>query len=131
MHAQMSPKKVKVTSKSELHTVQIHVSLVCYFAFHYWASTQENLSSEVCEQQRRRPACASAQSDQRLCYSHTGKYHIQTSYQRNFNILASLCSWGDWFESRFHGNPENRFSRDEAHIREEDVPRQHAISSHV
>ena len=35
MHAQMSPKKVKVTSKSELHTVQIHVSLVCYFAFHY------------------------------------------------------------------------------------------------
>ena len=30
------------------------------------ASTQENLSSEVCEQHRCRPACASAQSDQRL-----------------------------------------------------------------
>ena len=28
-----------------------------------WASTRENLSSEVCEQQRHRPACASAQSD--------------------------------------------------------------------
>ena len=27
-----------------------------------WASTQENQSSGVCEQQRRRPACASAQA---------------------------------------------------------------------
>ena len=29
-----------------------------------------------CEQHRRRPACASAQSDQRLFYSCFGKYHI-------------------------------------------------------
>ena len=28
-----------------------------------WASLRENLSSEVCEQQRHRPACASAESD--------------------------------------------------------------------
>ena len=34
-----------------------------------WASSRENLSVGVWEQQRRRPACASAQSDQRLCYS--------------------------------------------------------------
>ena len=34
----------------------------------------------------------------------------------NFNFLASLCSWGDWFESPFVGNPEDRFCRDEAHI---------------
>ena len=33
-----------------------------------WASTGENLSSGVCEQQRPRPACTFAQSDQRLCY---------------------------------------------------------------
>ena len=33
-------------------------------------------SSMGCEQQRRRPASASAQSDQRLCYSLIGKYHI-------------------------------------------------------
>ena len=32
-----------------------------------WASTQENLSSGVCEQPRCRPACASVQSDQHLC----------------------------------------------------------------
>ena len=81
-----------------------------------WASTRENLSSGVCEQHRRRPACASAQSDQRLCYSLFGKYHMFTYYRWNFNILASLCSWGDWFETRFVGNPENRFCRVEAHI---------------
>ena len=34
-----------------------------------WASKQENLSLGVCEQHRRRPACASVQSDQHLCYS--------------------------------------------------------------
>ena len=31
-----------------------------------WASTRETLSSGVCEQHRRRPSCATAQSDQRL-----------------------------------------------------------------
>ena len=30
----------------------------------------------VCEQQRRRPACESSQSDQRTCYLLIGKYHI-------------------------------------------------------
>ena len=29
---------------------------------------RDNLSSGVCKQQRRRPACASAQTDQRLCH---------------------------------------------------------------
>ena len=37
-----------------------------------WASTRENLSLGVCEQQRRRPACASAQTDQLLCYLFLG-----------------------------------------------------------
>ena len=35
-----------------------------------WDSMQENLSSRDCEQ-RRRPTCASGQSDQSLCYSLT------------------------------------------------------------
>ena len=34
------------------------------------------ISSGVCEQQRRRPACAFTQSDQRLCYSFIGKCHV-------------------------------------------------------
>ena len=45
-----------------------------------------------------------------------GKYHMLTCYKWNFNFLASLCSWGDWFETRFFGNPEDRFSHDEAHM---------------
>ena len=31
--------------------------------------------------------------------------------QANFNYLASLCSWGDWFESHFFGNPRPVLSR--------------------
>ena len=29
---------------------------------------------------------------------------------------ASLCSLGDWFETRFVGNSKGRLSRDEAHL---------------
>ena len=42
-----------------------------------WASPRENLSSVVCEQHMRRPACAYAQSDRCHCYSLIVKYHIQ------------------------------------------------------
>ena len=35
---------------------------------------------------------------------------------QNFKTLASLCSWADQFESYLVANPEDRFSRDEAHI---------------
>ena len=56
------------------------------------------------------------QSDRRLCYLLIGKYHIKPCYKRKFNFLASLCSLGNWFESRFVGNTENRFSSDEAYI---------------
>ena len=57
-----------------------------------WASSRENLSSGGCEQHRRRPACASAQSDQRLCYSRFVKNYMLACYKRNFIFLASLCS---------------------------------------
>ena len=46
----------------------------------------------VCEQHKRRSACAYAQSDQRLCFSLFGKYHIQTCYKWNFNFLDSPCN---------------------------------------
>ena len=78
-------------------------------AWNIWASTQANLSLGVSEQRRRRPACASAQSDQRLCYSRFVKYNIYACYQWNFIFLASLCRRGDWFETRFVGNPEDIF----------------------
>ena len=57
-----------------------------------WALARQNLYSGICEQQRRRPACASAQSDQHLCFSLFVKYHILFCFRRNFNFIASLCS---------------------------------------
>ena len=53
-----------------------------------WASTQENLSSGVCEQHRRRPACESAQSGYRFLESIICK--LATGEISNF--LVSLCS---------------------------------------
>ena len=37
-------------------------------------------------------------------------------YIRNFKILASLCLWAGRVESYLVTNPEDRFSRDEAHM---------------
>ena len=54
--------------------IKIHSASIVFISI--WASSQENLSKGVCENHRRRPACASAQSDQHLCYSLLGKYHI-------------------------------------------------------
>ena len=56
-----------------------------------WASSRENLSSGDGKQHRRRPACTSAPSDQRFCYSLFRKDHLLTCYRRNFNFIASLC----------------------------------------
>ena len=42
-------------------------------------------------------------------------------YAQNFNILASLCSGTDWFESYFVGNPEDSFSCVKDHSRDQRV----------
>ena len=78
-----------------------------------WASTQENLFSVICEQQRRRQACASAQSNQHLFIRYLESIVDKLAPRKISLFLASLCIWGDWFETRFVGNPEDRFSRDE------------------
>ena len=70
----------------------------------------------ACEQQRCRPACAWAQSDQHLCYSLSGKYSSRPCFMQNFNILASFCSLADWFESYLVWNMEDRFFPVEAHL---------------
>ena len=64
----------------------------------------------IYEQQRRRSACASAQSDQRLSCSLPGEYNTSTWYSQNFKSLASLCSWaGWWFESNLVGTRRQVF----------------------
>ena len=66
----------------------------------------------MCEQQRRRSACASAQSDQRLCCSLT-----YICYSRNFKTLSSLWTWPGPFETY----PEDRFSHDVTQIKAQTV----------
>ena len=56
------------------------------------------------------------QSDQCLCYWLIGKYHIKTCYKRNFTILASLCSWADWFGYELVRNLNDSFSPVAAHM---------------
>ena len=53
-----------------------------------WALTRENLSSGVCEQHRRRPACASAQSYQCLCYSFFWKVSYVNLIQVKFQFSS-------------------------------------------
>ena len=67
----------------------------------------------ICQQQRRRSVCASAQSDQRLCYLLPRQYNISFFYIKNFKPLVSLCGCAGWFESNL---VVHRFSRDEAQI---------------
>ena len=64
----------------------------------------ENVSYAICEQQRRRSACASAQSDQRLCCSLPRQNDTFCLYIRNFKILAGLCSWAGQFMSCLVGD---------------------------
>ena len=57
------------------------------------ASTRENLSSGVCEQQRHRLACAYAQFDQRLCYSLNGQvWYLIVSFPDLCNLTYFATS---------------------------------------
>ena len=75
------------------------------------------MSYAICEQQRRRSACASAQSDQRLCCSLPRQNDISSLYIQNFKIQlvsvaeqVSLClAWSE--------TPEDIFSHGVAHIK--------------
>ena len=54
--------------------------------------TKWSVPYAICEQQRRRSACASAQSDQHLCCSLPRQYDISSIYIGNFITLASFFS---------------------------------------
>ena len=61
----------------------------------------------LCCKQRFRPACASVQSDQHLCYSLSAKYTSPTSSMQNYNIslLLTRLVW-----ALLGQKPEDRFS---------------------
>ena len=54
-----------------------------------WASTREKTDFCVSDQQSRRPACAFAQSGQRLCHS---LFLKDICSMQNFSFLTTLCS---------------------------------------
>ena len=69
-----------------------------------WAGPWENGSYVICEQQRRRSACASAQSDQHLYCSLLRQCNISRFYSWNFKTLASFCRCAGRFVSGLVGN---------------------------
>ena len=61
---------------AEEESTRLNSKLVDARYIYYMGLILRELSSGVCEQHRRSSACASAQSDQCLWYSHCGKYHM-------------------------------------------------------
>ena len=87
-----------------------------YYGSTVWKKPcHEKTCYAICEQQRRRSAYASVQSDQRLCFrcldSNTSSFYIQ-----NFKPLPSFCGCSGQFESTLVENPEDRISCDVARI---------------
>ena len=96
----MGLSELQVISKSEvlLKTVVLNINTMS-FAGAINVEHQSKMSHvmtkpdfAICEQQRRRSACASAQSDQRLCCLLPGQYNTSVCYSRTFKTLASLIS---------------------------------------
>ena len=71
----------------------------------------------ICEQQRRRSACASAQSDQRLCFRCLVSIIPLVSISE-MSSPTSFCGCAGRFVSDMYlvANLEDRFSRGEAHL---------------
>ena len=77
------------------------------------------MSYAICEQQRRRSAYTSAQSDQRLCCSLPRQNDTSSLYIRNFKILVgSVAEQVSLYLARPE-TPEDTFSHGVAHIHSE------------
>ena len=76
--------------------VYLKYMCVCFncirYKYHYLGLDARKPVFVFCEHKRCKPACVSAQSDQRLYYSIFGEPHISTCYKHYFNLLASRCS---------------------------------------
>ena len=67
----------------------------------------------------RKPAfcrCESKAADQRLCFRYTDRTIPLLSISENFKPLATFCGCTARFVSDLDGNPEERFSYNEAHL---------------
>ena len=103
-------------SKADYYDIWISKTYFRFNSFYLGPDTRKP-GIIVCEQQRRKPACATAQSDQPLCNSLIFRLVVsQPCFVQMFNIPASLCGWAGWFEHNYVGNIADKFSLDETHF---------------
>ena len=60
--------------------------------------------------------CENKDADQRLCFRYTDTTIPLLSKSENFQPLAIFCGCTAWFVWNLVGNPEDRFSHNEAHM---------------
>ena len=69
----------------------------------------------ICKNKGADQLCSNCTADQPLCFRYTVSMSSPT-YTQNFKVLAFLCDCTYQFMSDLIGNPEDRSSRDAAHI---------------
>ena len=78
---------------------RLEILPVAYAIYNNLASRRSDLRNVACEQQKRRPVCASTQSDQRLYYSHSVKYNCKRIPV--FNLSICRCALIFSFKSNY------------------------------
>ena len=72
----------------------------------------------LCENKDSDQLRGNREADQRLCFTLHRYYNLSTFQIRHFKPLAILCDCTARFVSDLVGNPEDRFSHNEAQIEE-------------
>ena len=70
----------------------------------------------ICENKEADQLRGNREADQRLCFRYVDSTIPLIPKIRNFESLAVLCGSIAWFVSDLVGNPEDRFSHNEAHL---------------
>ena len=116
----MRQPKVNPLSPSWLLSLQtrwVHLSFKECLLYVYLSHVMRKPVYAIWEQQRRRSACASMQSDSAFVVRRLDSIMSLPSICANFMALASFCSWAEQLESYLVEN-RKRFSRDVAHFRQ-------------
>ena len=70
----------------------------------------------ICENKDADQLRGNREADQRLCFRYTDSAIPLLTKSENYKLLAILCGCTAWFVWDMVGNPEVRFSHNEAHI---------------
>ena len=70
----------------------------------------------ICKNKGADQLCGNREADQRLCFRYTDSAIPLLSKSEIFKPLAIFCGCAARFVSDLFGNPEDRFSHNEAHI---------------